>query len=69
MKQMNSKKSSRRDFMRQILGTGCLPFAGMAFSQSKSRNITTPSGPFGVIAPEDDRLLNDLEQANFQYFW
>ena len=25
-------------------------------------------GPFGVISPEDDKFLNDMEQANFNIF-
>ena len=29
---------------------------------------TAKLGPFS-ISPEDDRFLNDLEKANFQYFW
>ena len=67
---MKSKKSSRRDFVRQVLGAGAsLPFASFALSQSKARNATPLIGPFGTISPEDDKFLNDMEQANVQYFW
>src|SRR5258708_5386901 len=62
---------SRRDFVRQILGlSGCLPFAGLAFSQpARTHVVSNPKLGPGAISPEDDRLLNELEKANFQYFW
>jgi hypothetical protein len=62
---------SRRDFVRQILGlSGCLPFAGLPFSQPARTHVVSNHklGP-GAISPEDDRLLNELEKATFQYFW
>ena len=71
MKEMNSKEPTRRDFVRQILGTGCcLPFASLAFSQlSGSRGVSIAKTGSNSISPEDDRFLNDLEKSNFQYFW
>jgi hypothetical protein len=71
MKVMPSKGSSRRDFVRQILGVGgCLPFAGSAFAPAAwTRAVSKPKLGPGVISSEDDRLLNELEKANFQYFW
>ncbi len=71
MKGMNSKEPTRRDFVRQILGMGgCLPFASLAFSQlTGSRGVSAETTGSNSISAEDDRFLNDLEKANFQYFW
>jgi hypothetical protein len=71
MKAMRSKDPSRRDFVRQILGvSGCLPFAHLAFSQAnKSPGSSAENAGAESISAEDDRFLNDLEKANFQYFW
>lgn len=68
---MHSKESSRRDFVRLLLGVGgCLPLASMAFSEpSTSRGVSAPQAGSGSVSPEDDRFLNDLEKATFQYFW
>jgi hypothetical protein len=64
---------SRRDVMRQILGAGvCLPFAGV-FPALRFPQLPTqpPTGPTGVVplSPEDDKFLNDLENACFLFFW
>jgi hypothetical protein len=71
MKITDSKGSSRRDFVRQILGMGgCLPFARFAFSQpSRTRGVSAAKVGPGSISPEDDQFLNELEKTNFQYFW
>src|SRR5258708_40228414 len=64
-----SKASSRRDFVGQILGMlSCLPFAPFAFAEAKRPALPAKIGPFS-ISPEDDKFLNELEKANFQYFW
>src|SRR5882757_7078186 len=63
------KASSRRDFVGQILGMlGCLPFAPFAFAQAKGPAAPAKIDPFS-ISSEDDKFLNELEKANFQYFW
>src|ERR1035438_3250585 len=71
MKVPDSKGSSRRDFVRQILGAGgCLPFTRLAFSEpTRTRDVSTAKNGPDAISPEDDLLLNELEKANFQYFW
>jgi hypothetical protein len=71
MKVTPSNGPSRRDFVRQVLGVGgCLSFARLAFSQpARKLAVSSPKLGPGAISPEDDRLLNDLEKANFQYFW
>jgi len=49
---------------------GALPFASLAFSQlSGSRGASPAKAGADSISPEDDKFLNDLEKANFQYFW
>jgi hypothetical protein len=64
---------SRRHILRQILRTSvCLPFAQLL---SALHTETQPSAPLGstagapVLSAEDDRFLNDLESANFLFFW
>ena len=71
MKAMHSKETSRRDFVRQMVGVGgCLPFARLAFSQVRGPHEVQAANPGSAsISPEDDSFLNDLEKANFQYFW
>src|ERR1700751_1628061 len=65
------KKPSRRDFLRQILGAGsCLPFAHLAFSQARgSREVSSAKTGSSSMSPADDDFLNEMEKANFQYFW
>jgi hypothetical protein len=64
---------SRRQILRQVLGTSlCLPFADFlsAVPTEAHPSPTTGNAP-GVMAlsPEDDQFLNELEKANFQFFW
>ena len=64
---------SRREMMRQILSAGaCLPFArlmsALPLRQQSGKVPASPSG-LAVLSPEDDKFLNDLESANFSYFW
>ncbi|MGA8764191.1 MAG: glucoamylase family protein [Candidatus Sulfotelmatobacter sp.] len=66
---------SRRQLMRQFLGGAvCVPFAGllralpMDVDQQPAQAPTVPAGQT-VLSPEEDKLLNDLENANFLYFW
>jgi hypothetical protein len=76
---MNDKPGvfSRRRILRQMLGTGLsLPFAGtlphLLEAQSvtqpdKTRPNDAPGAP--VLAADDDQFLNEVEQANFLFFW
>src|SRR5271167_247310 len=73
MPDVRSTLFSRREMMRHILGAGgCLPFArlmsALPLGQQSEKGPTTPSG-LAVLSPEDDKFLNDLESANFSYFW
>jgi len=68
---MRPKKPSRRDFVRQALGLGaCLPFAGLALSEvNRSDKASVATVNSGAISPDTEKFLDDLERANFQYFW
>jgi hypothetical protein len=64
---------SRRQILRQVLGTSvCLPFAD-ALSALHTEAQTSTSAGNAAVAPvlsgEDDQFLNDLESANFLFFW
>jgi hypothetical protein len=64
---------SRRQILRQVLGTGlCLPFAKYLPASSVSSQPSASAGhPAAVsaLAAEDDQFLNELEQASFLFFW
>ena len=64
---------SRREFLRQVLSTGaCLPLAGVlpAFADQPTPQLSpAPPLPPYTLTPEDDQFLNDLESANFLFFW
>lgn len=73
MKAARPHQLSRRQAIRQMIRAGiCLPFA-RTFSalQLPQLPVQPPSAPTGVVAlsPEDDKFLNDLESANFLFFW
>jgi hypothetical protein len=65
--------SSRREFMRQMFGV-CLPLSGIlpAIGQTQQAplQISPPLElPAFSLNAEDDQFLNDLESANFLFFW
>jgi hypothetical protein len=75
---MDEKKSSlhsRRDLLRQILATGvCAPLAGgkalpLLIAAEEPRPQTGPAPAKANLSQEDDQFLEDLEKANFRYFW
>ncbi|MGA8866841.1 MAG: glucoamylase family protein [Candidatus Sulfotelmatobacter sp.] len=73
MRDVRSNQLSRRHVMRQILGAGvCLPLAkllpALPLAQLPAK---APTAPAGVVAlsPEEDKFLNDVENANFLFFW
>jgi len=64
---------SRRRILRQALGTSlCLPFAKLLRALYAETPPSAPSGgaagALGLSA-EDDQFLNDVEKANFLFFW
>jgi hypothetical protein len=65
---------SRRQMLRQVLGTGlCLPIADFlaALDTQEQPTITPDDGTAGaqVLSAEDDQFLNDVEKASFLFFW
>jgi hypothetical protein len=70
MKGERSNRFSRRQMLRQILGMGLsLPLAEMltAFSVQAQVPVAQPVMP--TLSPEDDKFLDEVENACFLYFW
>src|SRR3984957_3045687 len=73
MREITANLLSRRRVLRQILaGSLGLPFAQLlgrqrAEAQVDERAATPEEMP--VLSADDDRFLDDLERANFQFFW
>ena len=68
----NPKMFSRRNLLRFFGAAACLPLCRSLFSQAgTSQQLLIPAHPPSPtsLAPEDDQLLDDLEKANFQFFW
>ncbi|HTR67096.1 MAG TPA: glucoamylase family protein, partial [Terriglobales bacterium] len=70
---MTGKGLSRREILRQMLGLGAgLPLGGALFSLSPfDERHTKPARPpqQTTLSPEDDAFLDEVEKANFQFFW
>jgi hypothetical protein len=72
-----SKRIARRELLRALWRAGlCLPFAGaLADPPTLARRVKQESAPFTPLAgqptflQQDEALLQDLESANFRYFW
>ena len=75
MRDLQLNWPSRREFMRLALRAGvCLPLAGalpaLADPQHPPPQLSPPPAlPRFSLTPEDDQFLNDLERANFLFFW
>ena len=73
MTDVRSNQLSRRQVLRQILGTGaCLPplaelLSARPLAQQPAKAPATAS--VTLLSPEEDKFLNDLENTNFLYFW
>ena len=67
------KSISRRDFARGLVGLlGCVPLVDLALmaASDKARPAAVARGASqSLVSDEDDAFLNDMEKANFQYFW
>jgi hypothetical protein len=68
------KMRSRRDLLKQAAGLGILmPFAGrsiLPFLAAEQPHIHPAPAPGPtILSPEDDQFLEELEKANFLYFW
>ena len=68
------KNLSRRGLLKQIAGLGlCLPFSWrlhplLATADEPHLKPAPPPAPTS-LSPADDALLEELEKANFLYFW
>lgn len=66
-------KYSRREFGRKVLGLcGALPLAEMAATAKvpkPAQHAARKMPSLGLVSPEDDDFLEELERATFQYFW
>ena len=65
---------SRRQLLRNMAALGLtVPLAGpglpMAFAAQAQNPNPAPTPTSGVLSAEDDQLLQEIEQANFLYFW
>ncbi len=74
---------SRRQLFSQMLGAGlCFPLRGILTAltgntlqvdshQADSHQDERPASPetMPILSAEDDLFLDELERANFQYFW
>jgi hypothetical protein len=73
MQEARPNKVSRRQLLRQILGISlCLRLGPVVFGESTqggAQNSLALTPPRYPLAPEDDRFLNEVEQACFLYFW
>lgn len=73
-----SKKLTRREIIRQGIQAGlCAPLLGLTAQQHKKplAKPRTPAAPFTPLAgqlpftSEDETLLEEIQRANFLYFW
>jgi len=65
---------SRRELLRQLLGAGLgVPLAGLGItlSQASDKSPSRPTTPAtgAPLSKEDDNFLEELERANFAFFW
>jgi hypothetical protein len=75
-KTANPKIRSRRELLKQVAGMGVLmPFAGssllpfLSAAAEEQHKHAAPTPLQTSLAPEDDQFLEELEKANFLYFW
>ncbi|HVN77781.1 MAG TPA: glucoamylase family protein [Terriglobia bacterium] len=65
----------RRNFLRQLIAmTVCMPFPRWGIKSSVIASDQRHSGPAHPpaptsLSPDDDQFLQELEKANFSYFW
>src|SRR5438093_230496 len=62
----------RRTFLYRAMRGASLPFIGAgsrSFAAATQDSAATAQKPRAVLSAEDDAFLEELERANFQYFW
>ncbi len=70
----SSHHLSRRDILLQLGGMGLLKVFGghgitLLTGGAQGRTAPLLSSAPGVLSPEDDQLLDELEKRSFQFFW
>jgi hypothetical protein len=72
-KDIASDRFSRRGLLRRAVTAASLPLIGAAASPIAMGAEETPGKPAPkarpTLSPQDDAFLEDLEKANFQFFW
>ena len=73
MNETEANLLSRRQIFRQILGASfCLPFtpvlANLGAAAQAGAHANSPA-TMPALSAEDDHFLDELERANFQFFW
>lgn len=83
MNEARAHLPSRREILRRIAGAiVCMPFTEMlaiptlepptgtaSTLQSATGTTSTTRAAMPILSEEDDRFLEDLQRANFQFFW
>ena len=73
MGRLGSSRVTRRELLLRGIRAGiCVPFLGSGMLDATRRVKLAPFTPLAgqrPFSPEDDALLQDLESANFRYFW
>jgi hypothetical protein len=71
MKDIGPTKLTRRKLLTQMLGAGAfLPAAKLVFSLAAGPQAIPAKPPYATkLTPDDDKFLDDLESANFRFFW
>jgi hypothetical protein len=74
-KEVSSVRTSRRELLRQIAGSLVyVPWAGLRMPyvvqpSEVQGNPATPPQSHSLFSDSDDAFLEDLERANFRFFW
>ncbi|HUK26044.1 MAG TPA: glucoamylase family protein [Terriglobales bacterium] len=70
MQGSTSTRLTRRRILQQILGAGaCWPAAKLAWALAPPQNIPAKPPYATKLSADDDNFLQDLESANFRFFW
>ena len=70
-KEIECERLSRRRLLGQLAGAGLSALPGVAVPARVwgQAPAATPEIGRGPLTPEDDQFLEELEQANFLFFW
>ena len=61
---------SRRQLLRQMAGVSLgLPLASWTGFGAPTQTTPTPADKAATFSADDEKFLDDLERANFLFFW